>query len=178
MRDPVETIISAIERDRGGIAIIWCPDFGLREWLVGEVESVAPIGSNPVRTDRLEEALAVPASLVLLVPRNERDLVLSLDGLRDQLLERTQPIVLFLLRDGDGRRALAEEAPSLAQWVRGSDADPEAVAQIDVNAERDAFVRALGKTPEDWLSAWRAGVDRHTSENLRTAYRAMLIEAP
>ena len=178
MLDPIESILAAIERDRGGVAIIWCPDLGLREWHVGEVESVAPTGSNPIRTQSLDEALAAKDRLVLLIPRNERDLVLSLDVLRDQLLERSQPIVLFLLRDGDGQRALAAEATSLASWVGGNDADPEALAEIDVPAERAAFERENGTSPEEWLKGWREGALPHTSANFRASYRATLLEEP
>ena len=62
MRDPVQAMINAIERDRGGVAIVWYPDLGLRDWLVGEVESLAPAGSHPVRKVDVESALAAPAS--------------------------------------------------------------------------------------------------------------------
>ena len=180
MRDPVQAMINAIERDEGGIAIVWCPDLGLREWLVGEVESLAATGAHPVRKDDVEGALAEPSRLVLLVPGKEREVVLDLDASRDRLLEaprRTQPIVLFLVRGGDGQQALAAEAMSLASWVGGSDADPDAIAQIDVKKEREAFERDLGTSPEEWLKGWRGGVHPNTSENFRTAYRAMLLEA-
>ena len=60
-------------------------------------------------------------------------------------------MVLFLLRDGDGRRALAKEAPSLWSWATGSDSDPEALAEIDPAAERAAFEAQHGVTPEDWV---------------------------
>ncbi|MBM7115733.1 hypothetical protein [Archangium primigenium] len=180
MRDPVQAMINAIERDEGGVAIVWCPDLGLREWLVGEVESLAAAGANPVRKDDVEGALTEPSRLVLLVPANEREVVLDLDASRDRLLEaprRTQPIVLFLVREGDGQRALAAEAMSLASWVGGSDADPDALAQIDVKEEREAFERDLGTSPEEWLKAWRVGAHPNTAENFRMAYRAMLLEA-
>lgn len=179
MRDPVQAMINAIERDRGGVAIVWYPDLGLRDWLVGEVESVAPAGSNPVRKESVEGALAAPASLVLLVPTGERDVVLDLDASRDRLLEppgRSQPIVLFLLRGGDGQRTLAGEAMSLASWVGGSDADPEDIARIDVKRERASFEHDLGISPESWLKHWRGGAYPNTAESFRTAYRAMLLE--
>lgn len=180
MRDPVQGMINAIARDKGGIAIVWCPDLGLRDWLVGEVDSLAAPDANPIRKDGVEAALAEPSRLVLLVPENEREVVLELDASRDRLLEaqRSQPVVLFLIRGGDGQRALAAEAMSLASWVGGSDADPEALAQVDPNAEREAFQRDVGATPEQWLEGWRGGSRPHTSENFRTAYRAMLLEAP
>ena len=91
MRDPVQAMINAIERDRGGVAIVWYPDLGLRDWLVGEVESLAPAGSHPVRKVDVDGALAAPASLVLLVPAGERDVVLDLDASRDRLLDAPGP---------------------------------------------------------------------------------------
>ncbi|HET7504519.1 MAG TPA: hypothetical protein VFK02_26035 [Kofleriaceae bacterium] len=180
MRDPVEAMLNAIERDVGGVAIIWCPDLGLREWLVGEVETLAASDAHPVRKTDVESALAEPSRLVLLVPDIEREVVRDLDASRDRMLEapRSQPIVLFLIRGGDGQRALAAEAMSLASWVGGSDADPDALAQVDPTAERAAFQRELGTTPEQWLEGWRSGSRPHTSKNFRTAYRAMLLEEP
>lgn len=182
MRDPVHALISAIERDKGGVAVVWCPDFGLRDWLVGEVDSLVPAEADPIRLHDVAAALTEPSRLVLLVPTNEREVVLDLDASRDRLRGeeqgRTQPIVVFLLRDGDGKRALAEEAISLASWLRGSDADPEALAQVDPKVEREAFEHDLGTSPEAWLVAWRKGSRPQTAENFRTAYRAMLLEAP
>lgn len=179
MRDPVQAMLNAIERDNGGVAVIWCPDFGLRDWLVGEVESIVAGEAAPVRKDNVESALGEPMRMVLLVPHNEREVVLELDASRERLLEtqRTQPIVLFLLRGGDGQRALAEGPASLASWIEGSDADPDELAQVDPKVEREDFERDVGETPEEWLEAWREGSRPRTSENFRTAYRAMLLEA-
>jgi hypothetical protein len=182
MRDPIQTLLSALERDEGGIALVWCPDLGLRDWLVAEVESLAPEGSEPFRTASVEEAIDAPNRLALVVPDDERTTVLDLDGSRDRLRSeerpRTQPVVLFLLRDGDGRQALATEAISLSSWVGGSDADPEALAEIDVMAERERFHGENGKTPEQWLQDWRTQGSPKTSELFGVAYRAMLLERP
>jgi len=180
MREPIQALLGAIERDEGGIAVVWCPDMGLREWLVGEVESLVPTATQPIRTSSVEEALTFPDRMVLLVPDNEEATVLDLDGCRDRLRDedrpRTQPIVLFLLRHGDGARALAEQAISLSSWIGGSDADPEALAEIDVAAERARFEQETATTPEGWLSSWRAGRTQQTGESFAMAYRAMLLE--
>jgi hypothetical protein len=178
MRDAIGSLASALQRDEGGLAIVWCPDLGLRDWLVGEVESLAPRAARPVRVSGAEEAIAVPDRMVLLVPMDEREVVLDLDASRDRLLEpvRTHPVVLFLLREGDGRRALAESAPSLWSWAAGSDADPEALAEIDPAAERRAFEETHGATPEAWLIRWRAGAVARDAQSLSVAYRAMLLE--
>lgn len=178
MRDPIGSLTGALQRDKGGLAIVWCPDLGLRDWLIGEVESLAPRGARPIRVSSAEEAIGAPDRMVLLVPQDEREVVLDLDALRDQLLEhdRTFPVVLFLLRDGDGQRALAEDAPSLWSWAAGSDADPEAIAEIDLVVERAAFETRHGATPEAWLARWRAEEIARSAENLSAAYRAMLLE--
>ncbi|WAS95052.1 hypothetical protein [Nannocystis punicea] len=179
MRNAIQSLLNAIDRDPGGVAVVLCPDFGLRDWLVEEVESLVSDGLNVVRVTDVEAALAEPTRLVLLIPGDEREVVLELDASRDRLLQepvRTQPIVLFLLRDGDGERTLANEAPSLRSWIGGSDADPEELAEIDVPKERATFEAKHGLTPEEWLGQWREGALPQTGPNYRIAYDAMMIE--
>jgi hypothetical protein len=182
MRDPIQATLSAIERDPGGIAIVWCPDLGLREWLAGEVEAL--IGSDRLsfRAASLEDALDSPDRVALWLPGNESEAVLDLDGSRDRLRNpekpRTQPIVLFLLRHGDGAALIASQATSLWSIAGGSDVDPESLAEIDVPAERERFARETGKTPEAWLEDWRAGRVAANSATLVTYYWAKLLEAP
>jgi len=84
-------------------------------------------------------------------------------------------VVLFLLRDGDGRIALAN-APSLSSWVRGSDVDPDRVAEVDVTSERARFDTEMGQSVEDWLAAWRAGAIPRNGETFARAYWAALLE--
>lgn len=177
MRSPMDVVVNAVDRDVGGVVIVWCPDLGLREWLVGEVQSVVDLAARPFRAETLDAALTQPLRMALLVPGDEREMVRDLDGARDRLIEtgRTQPIVLFLLRDGDGRREL-ERLPSLASWIEGSDADPEKVAEIDVVAERAAFVREVGESPEEFLTKWRAEKLTNDARNLNLSYWATLLE--
>ncbi|MCA9627417.1 MAG: hypothetical protein KC766_07115, partial [Myxococcales bacterium] len=134
-----------------------------------------------VRRTDVESALQENDALVLLIPENEREAVLELDGSRDRILgndpRRTTPIVLFLLREGDGEQALASEAPSLRSWIGGSDTDPEALAEVDVEVERRAFREQHGETPDVWLARWRAGAVPTTAAHLRTAFDASLLEA-
>src|SRR5436189_4909411 len=101
--NPTQALISALERDLGGVAVIWCPDLGLRDWLLDEVEGLAPPGATPFRTASVDEAIKTPDRMALLVPDDERAVVEELEGRRDQLLAppRSQSVVLFLLRDGD-----------------------------------------------------------------------------
>ena len=177
MRSPMDAIVNALDRDTGGGVVVWCPDLGLREWLVGEVESVADADARPFRPEALEAALAEPARMALLVPRDEREVVKDLDASREQLLEtaRTQPIVLFLLRNGDGQRTL-EALPSLASWVGGNEADPDKLAEVDPAAEREAFIAQVGQSPEEFLSKWRAEQLPNNSRHLSLSYWANLLE--
>lgn len=179
MRNAIQSLFNAVDRDPGGVAIVLCPDFGLREWLIEQVESLVPDEARALRVFNVEAALAEPSRLVLLVPDNERETVLDLDSSRDRIIQepgRSQPIVLFLLRDGDGERTLANDAPSLRSWVSGSDADPEKLAEIDVPKERAAFEVKHGATPESWLAQWRSGTLPETGANYRAAHEAMLLE--
>lgn len=176
--NPTLALISAIERDLGGISVVWCPDLGLRDWLVDEVTGLARPDAQPLRTASVGEAIATPNRMILLVPQNEQAVVEEMDGRRDQFLSdppRTQPVVLFLLRDGDGRVALAN-SPSLSSWIRGSDVDPEQLAEVDVAADRDSFEADVGVTVERWLADWRAGALERTGENYARAYWASLLE--
>lgn len=178
--DANQAILSAISRDEGGIAIVWCPmDLGLRDWLIAEVESLAPSAARPLRTESVEEAIANPDRLVLLVPTDEQIAVEDLDGSRDRIVNgrqlRTQPVVLFLFRGGAGLRALTR-APSLRSVTDGSDPDPEALSEIDVDAERARFEQDNGQSPEDWLAAWRQERIPRTAGSFATAYRALLLE--
>lgn len=176
--NPTQALISAIERDVGGVAVVWCPDLGLREWLINEVEGLASADAHPMRTTSVAEAIETPHRMVLLVPQDERIAVEDLEGCRDQLLadpQRTQPVVLFLLRDGDGRLALAK-APSLSSWVRGSDVDPDRLAEVDVMVDRPQFEAEVGRSVEDWLADWRAGLIPRDGAAFARAYWAELLE--
>lgn len=133
MRNAIQSLLKIVDSDSGGVAVVLCPDFGLRDWLVELVESLVPDGANAVRVTEVEAALGEPSRLVLLIPSDERETVLDLDANHDRMLEleRSSPIVLFLLREGDGERTLAQEAPSLRSWIGGRSADPEKLAEID-----------------------------------------------
>ncbi|HEX7840580.1 MAG TPA: hypothetical protein VF469_24040 [Kofleriaceae bacterium] len=179
MKNPTQALLSAIERDLGGVAVVWCPDLGRRDWLIQEVEGLAEPDAQPIRTSSLVEAIRTPHRMVLLAPQDERSMVEDLEGCRDQLLEppRTQPVILFLLRDGDGREMLAR-APSLSSWVHGSDVDPDQIAEVDVAAERLRFEVEVGRSVEEWLADWRAGRIRRDGAAFARAYWAALLENP
>lgn len=178
MRESNQSLVGALERDVGGLAIVFCPDLKRREQLVDEVASLASSSQPPLRTADVRTAIAAHDRLVLLIPGNEREVVLDLDGSREQTLEppRTQPLVLFLMRDGDGSKALALEAPSVWSWASGNDVDPEALSEIDVEAERARFHERTGQTPEAWLARWRTGEIAQDAASYVLAYRAALLE--
>ncbi len=176
----MQALLNAVERDRGGVAVVWCPDLGLRSWLADEVAVLVPSARRPQRVSSLEEALAIPDQLALWLPNNEREAVLDLDGSRDLLRAnppRTQPIVLFLLRNGDGAEALSLEATSLWSITAGSTVDPEELSEIDPEVERGHFRAEQGQTVEEWLQRWRKGELAQTGQNCMVAYKAMLLEA-
>jgi hypothetical protein len=176
--NPTQALLSAIERDLGGVAVVWCPDFGLRDWLVNEVEGLAAPTAAPFRTTSVDEAIKTPDRMALLMPMDERAVVEELEGCREQLLAdppRTQPVILFLLRDGDGRLALAK-SPGLSSWVRGSDVDPDLISEVDARADRARFEAEAGRSVEDWLADWRAGMLTHDGESFARAYWASLLE--
>ena len=177
MRSPAEAILSAIERDPNGIGLVWCPDFGLRDWLVGEAESLAPQAATSVVLHDVASALAQPNRLVLLVPQDETEVIRDLDAMRDRLTQgRSWPVVVFLLRHGDGQRTMATEAAGLRSWLRGSDADPDAIAEVDPVTERAAFIAHAGEPPEAFLTKWRAEQVPNNARNLGLYYWADLLE--
>lgn len=120
---------------------------------------------------------SVPQDL-LLIPKDERKVVQDLDASCDRLLEpvRSRPIVLFLMRDGDGARTMASEAPSLWSWIGGRVSDPEMRAEIDVPRQRAAFEARHGSSPEAWLAWWRSGSLPKTAANFHTAHEAVFLE--
>ena len=181
MREANQATLGAIGRDTGGVAIVWYPDLGMRQWVMDDVSSLLDIGVVPLRIDSLEEALQAPDRLVLWAPADEAAAVLELDGSRDRLRNperpRTQPLVLFLMRNGDGARVLDSEATSLSSIVAGNCVDPEELSEVNVPAERAQFQRVEGKSPEQWLEAWRRGMVEPTSQSIATSYRAKLLEA-
>lgn len=157
--------------------MVWCPDLGLREWLVDEVAGLAELGAEPFRTDSVHKAIQTPQRMVLLVPSNERAVVEEREVRRDQLLAppRTQPVVVFLPRNGDGWAALAN-APGLSSRVRGSDVDPDQIAAVDVAADRARFQAEVGRSVEDWLTDWSADKIPRNGESFARAYWAALLE--
>ncbi len=141
---------------------------------IADVLGIAPADADPMTVETYEAALAAPTRLVLLLPRDEVAAVLEMDGGRDRILSpaRAQPVLLFLLRGGDGDRTLHTDATSLRSFVQGSEADPDLADTADPQAERAAFAEENAASPEIWLSRWADGEIAPSAAAYRTAVRA------
>jgi hypothetical protein len=174
MRDASSALWQAL-RSGNPIIVVLYEDAGLREELMSEMEALLPIGCKVLRSSDMAEAFRTPDTFLFLTPPDERQALLALDGRRDALLDRRAPIILLLLRDGDGVRSLSE-VPGLASWLQGNEIDPYRLQQIDWKQEREAFERQTGLSPEGWLAAYRAGRLPDTLENGLLATQAGLLE--
>lgn len=175
MPDPAAEVWNALNSGASPIVVVYYPDLGARRAAVEEVASIASPKWPLHETTTVSDAWEHPDSLVLLIPEDERTVVEDLDGLRDAFGARTRPVVLFLMRDGDGARLLPTTL-SLVGWVRGSDVDPDRAADIDEEAERQKFERLTGMTVEAWLVRYRAGEVPADAPGLARTYRALLLE--
>lgn len=177
MRDPIAETWAALNAGEP-LIVMHYGDFGLRDSLLDETQSLIVPGADIARTECIDDLFTRLDTVLLFTPADEAAAVFELDGRRDALLARTAPAVLFLLRGGSGDDAL-RHAPGLASWVRQHMLDPERVAAIDPAAERAAFEAATGHTPEAWLE--RHGSEDCPRETQHTArlFRALLLaEAP
>jgi hypothetical protein len=181
-RTPEETLQHTIQNGSGDVAVVWASDFGLRDWLVNAVERLASPSLTKVRVSDVASALQTAASLVLLIPTDEREVVLDLDASRDALLDAEGPsrtLVLFLVRGGDGERALAADAPSLRSWIASRSVDPDAIADepevASAEDERARFFESTGQSPSDWLRAWRSdSIERNAMNYARSVWASFL----
>lgn len=175
MADPAAEVWNALNSGATPIVVVYYPDLGARRAAVEEVASIASPRWPLHETSSVPDALEHPDSLVFLIPGDERAAVEDLDGLRDAFGTRRLPVVLFLMRNGDGARLLPETL-GLVGWVRGNDVDPDRAAQIDEKAERREFERLTGETVESWLARYRAGDVPADAAGLARTYRALLLE--
>lgn len=168
MSDGTGRLWNALHSFATPVAIAYYGDLGLLDDLVDEIVSLADPRWRIERATTVDEALDQPAdALVLLIPADEVAVLEDLESLRDAFRHRDVPVVVLLLREGDGARALAR-LPSLVGWVRGNDVDPERDSEIDEEDERTRFEEATGVTPEAWLAA-------HAGASDPVTYRALLL---
>ncbi|WP_224370175.1 hypothetical protein [Hyalangium versicolor] len=176
MRDASATLWRALRSGNPIIAVLY-EDAGLLEELVSEMESLLPIGSKVQRSSDVSASFQTPDAFLFLAPPDERQALLTLDGRRDALLDRRSPVVLLLLRGGEGVQSLSD-VPGLSSWLQGNEIDPYRLQQIDPKHERESFEQQTGRSPEEWLVDYRAGRIPGTLENSLLATRAGLLENP
>lgn len=159
------------------LACVLYEDFAAREALVELSYLIAPNEYEVRRTEELDESVDIGQenALVLFVPRNEIEAIRGLDARREQLIRRTAPMVLFLLRRGSGVQELAVRR-GLAALLREQEVDPDEIDRASTEIERARFSSELRQTPEEWLEAWRAGQKADTPENNLVLHQALLLE--
>lgn len=175
MSDPAGALWNALHGGATPIVLVYFPDWGAREATAAAVASFAAPGWEVQRVRTVEAALDHRGGLVLLLPDDEVSAVDALDGLRDAFQDWEVPLVLFLMRAGDGARRLAGSV-SLAGWIRGNDVDPDEAAALDPEAERAAFEAQTGETVEEHLRRVRAGEVPGGAAAVARRFRAMLLE--
>lgn len=150
-------------------AIVYYTAFDRLAFVVKEIASLV---DTPVRIAH-DVASLVDDALLLIVPDDEAAMIDELD-VRDVLeRDREQPIIIMLERDGQGAQRLPF-APHVASMVAGRHVDPDALAELDVVAERAAFEEQHGMTPEAYLNAWWTTHDSSCGAP-EAYYRAFLL---
>lgn len=175
MADPTAEVWNALNSGATPIVVVYYPDLGVRREAVASVASIASPRWAIHETTSIMDALAHPDDLVFLLPDDELAAVEDLDGLRDAFGARSLPMVLFLVRGGDGVRALPTTL-GLVGWIRGNDVDPDLAAEIDEKAERRVFEQLTGESVEAWLGRYRKGDVPTDARGLARTYRALLLE--
>ena len=156
------------------LGLVLYPDLGALGDVIETVQLVAPESLRFIYTRDVEDAFTRLASPLLLTPDDEVATVRTLDGRREALLSREAPVILFLLKGGEGERAL-RHAPGLASWLQGRAFDPEP-AVVELERERAAFEGLAGRTPRAFLAAWNQGELPDTLTNNLLYQRALLLE--
>jgi hypothetical protein len=155
------------------VCLVLYANVGTLEDTIETVRLVAPITWQPTRTTDVEDAFRKPDEPLLLTPVDEVEAIMTLDGRREALIDRTAPVVLFVLKGGSGEQAL-HGAPNLAGWLRDGTFDPEP-AEIDVAEEQTRFAKIAGSSPRQWLEAWQRGEIPDTLDNNVLYQRALLL---
>lgn len=147
--------------------------------VIAEIESLVPEGVKVLVSKDVADAFSKPQPLLLLVPEGDEAEAAALNTLaarRDSLLDRKQSAILFLLRGGMGTNLLkTEDMAGLWSWVANQILEPRALRAVDTKEERRQFLAETGRSPEDWLISWRAGMLPDTLDNTLYFHRAFLI---
>lgn len=128
------------------------------------------------QTSEVSDLFDHPEEVVLLCPDDEAAALRALSGQRELLVDRTQPVVLFLLRGGSAQSHLADtDMAGLSSWLQGSIVDIHALETPDVVTGEQDFIALAGQAPADWLRAWREGRLDDTLDNQLLYHRAALL---
>ncbi len=158
MRNAIQAMLNAVDREAGGVAIILCPDFGLRDWLVEEVESLVPQEAHPLRVSDVESALAEPTRLVLLIPKDDREAVLDLDASRDRILDAPGRTLSAWKpeveedEDDDGEETEPPEGPTDVELASAVGATKALVAKALKKLIADGLVEKLSGRPARYVA--------------------------
>ncbi len=155
------------------VCLVLYSSVGTLDDTIETVRLVAPTSWRPTRTTNVEDAFKKQDEPLLLTPDDEVSAILTLDGRREALVERSEPVVVFLLKGGSGEQSL-RRAPNLASWLRDGIFDPEP-AEIDVEQEQRRFVEVTGRSPRQWLDVWQRGEIPDTLDNNVLYQRALLL---
>lgn len=164
-------------RSEKPIACVLYEDWAAREQLIELSYLVAPSDYEVHRTESLEDVFREDRrnTLLLLAPSNEIEVVRRLDAHRDEVAQRTAPVVVFLLRRGSGLQELVTRR-GLALMLRDQELDPDDLDTLEMNSERRRFCDVVEQTPEEWLADWRAGLKTDSPENNLLLHQALLLE--
>ncbi len=139
------------------------------------MSEIAALAARPMTTvTDVDDVLAHPHEMLAIITEREAEVVKALERVRDSLQNRTVPVFLFLLDEGEGQRALSG-VPALASWIRGLDFGGEGT--VDIESERRRFSEIHRKSPEEWLTEWRSGLLEDTLANSWIANDALLLES-
>lgn len=131
------------------------------------------------QTAQVAEVFAAPNTVILLCPDNEEEALRALSGQRELLVDRSQPVVLFLLRGGSAQQLFSDAAMAgLSSWLQGSILDIHALETPNPAAGSDEFAALTGQTPADWLRAWLHGALEDSLDNQLLYHRAVLLAPP
>jgi hypothetical protein len=163
------------------VAVVFYRDDEGRDDLLDLCELLAP-KDHPLReTTAIDDAFAEPnkGTILLLTPDDEVEAVRTLEGRREELLVREVPAILFLMQDGSAERVMNRDAPALSSFLRGLTYDPEPPAnEKDVEQRRADFAKTHGRTPDEWLEAWRTDKLEDDANNNLTAQDAWVLRMP
>jgi hypothetical protein len=160
------------------VGVVFYRDDESRENLVELARLLAPEHRPLRQTTAVEDSFEATSkdTVLILTPVDEVEAVRTLEGRREALLDRSAPVVLFLMQGGSAETFLNQEAPGLTSFLRGLMYDPEPpINEVDLEERRVGFKEKYGRSPEEWFQAWRRDELDDTAENNLTAHEAWTL---